>query len=398
VVAINKMDKPDANPERVKQQLTEHGLVPEEWGGDTICVPVSALKKTGLDELLEMILLVAEVHELKANPKRAARGTVIESQLDKGRGPVATVLVQNGTLRVGDVLVAGSSSCRVRAMIDHKGRRVKKAGPSTPVEVLGFSEVPQAGDRFYRVKDEKLARQIADKRQERKRQEELLKAAGRISLEEVFSRIQEGAVKELPLIVKADVQGSVEALVQALEKLSTDEVKVQMVHSGVGAITETDVMLASASKAIIIGFNVRPDVNARKAAEREMVDIRTYQVIYEILDDVKAALSGLLEPQYREVILGQAEVRQIFKASRVGTIAGCYVQEGKIVRDAKVRVIRDGKVVYDGRLSSLKRFKDDVREVVQGYECGLTLERFNDIHEGDLLEFYTTEEVQRELQ
>lgn len=398
VVAINKMDKPDANPERVKQQLTEHGLVAEEWGGDTICVPVSALKKTGLDELLEMILLVAEVHELKANPKRAARGTVIESQLDKGRGPVATVLVQNGTLRVGDVLVAGSSSCRVRAMIDHKGRRVKKAGPSTPVEVLGFSEVPQAGDRFYRVKDEKLARQIADKRQERKRQEELLKAAGRISLEEVFSRIQEGAVKELPLIVKADVQGSVEALVQALEKLSTDEVKVQMVHSGVGAITETDVMLASASKAIIIGFNVRPDVNARKAAEREMVDIRTYQVIYEILDDVKAALSGLLEPQYREVILGQAEVRQIFKASRVGTIAGCYVQEGKIVRDAKVRVIRDGKVVYDGRLSSLKRFKDDVREVVQGYECGLTLERFNDIHEGDLLEFYTTEEVQRELQ
>jgi len=396
VVAINKMDKPDANPERVKQQLTEHGLVPEEWGGDTICVPVSATKKTGLEELLEMILLVAEMNELKANPKRYARGTVIESQLDKGRGPVATVLVQNGTLRVGDALVAGNAFCRVRAMIDYKGRRVKKAVPSTPVEVLGFSEVPQAGDRFYQVDNEKTARQIAAKRQERKRREDL-KLPGRLSLDEVFSRIQEGTVKELPLIVKADVQGSVEALVQALERLSTDEVKVQLIHQGAGAITETDVMLASASNAIIIGFNVRPDMNARKAAEREMVDIRTYQVIYEALDDIKAALSGLLEPQYREVILGHAEVRQIFKASRIGTIAGCYVQEGKIVRGGNVRVIRDGKVVYEGRLLSLKRFKDDVREVAQGYECGLTLERFNDIHEGDQLEFFTTEEIQREL-
>ncbi|MEW6458592.1 MAG: translation initiation factor IF-2 [Bacillota bacterium] len=396
IVAINKIDKPDANPDRVKQQLTEHGLVAEEWGGDTICVPVSALQKTGLDELLEMILLVAEMNELKANPFRSARGTVIESQLDKGRGPVVTVLVENGTVEVGDSLVAGSAFCRVRAMIDHKGRRVKKAGPSAPVEVLGFSEVPQAGERFYEVPEEKVARQIALKRQERKRQQEL-KASGRISLEDVFSRIQEGTVKELPLIVKADVQGSAEAMVQSLQRLSTEEVKVQLIHQGVGAITESDVNLAALSNAIIIGFNVRPDVNARKAAERELVDIRLYQVIYEALDDVKAALSGLLEPTYREVILGRAQVRQIFKVSRVGTIAGCYVLEGKITRDAGVRVIRDGKVVHDGRLSSLKRFKDDVREVVQGYECGLTLERFNDIHEGDQLEFYTTEEIQREL-
>jgi translation initiation factor IF-2 len=396
VVAINKMDKPEANPDRVKQQLTEHGLVAEEWGGDTIFVPVSALKKTGLDELLEMILLVAEMNELKANPKRSARGTVIESQLDKGRGPVATVLVQNGSLRVGDILVAGSAFCRVRAMIDYQGKRARKAGPSTPVEVLGFSEVPKAGDRFYQVLDEKVARQIAVKRHDRKRQEDL-KVPGRISLDELFSQIQEGTIKELPLIVKADVQGSVEAMVQSLEKLSTEEVKVRLIHQGAGAITETDVMLASASNAIVIGFHVRPDANARKAAEREMVDIRTYKVIYEALENIKAALGGLLEPQYRKVILGHAEIRQIFKASRIGTIAGCYVHEGKIVRDGDVRVVRDGKVVHEGRLSSLKRFKDDVREVSHGYECGLTLERFNDIHEGDQLEFFTTEEIQREL-
>ncbi|MEW6540139.1 MAG: translation initiation factor IF-2 [Bacillota bacterium] len=396
IVAINKIDKPDANPEKVKQQLTEYGLVAEEWGGDTICVPVSALQKTGLEELLEMILLVAEVNELKANPFRSARGTVIESQLDKGRGPVVTVLVENGTVEVGDSLVAGNAFCRVRAMIDHKGRRVKKAGPSAPVEVLGFSEVPQAGERFYEVPEEKVARQIAMKRQERKRQQEH-KVSGRISLEDVFRRIQEGTVKELPLIVKADVQGSAEAMVGSLQRLSTEEVKVQLIHQGVGAVTESDVNLAALAGAIIIGFNVRPDVNARKAAEKEQVDIRLYQVIYEALDDVKAALSGLLEPTYREVILGHAEVRQIFKVSRVGTIAGCYVLEGKITRDAGVRVIRDGKVVHDGRLSSLKRFKDDVREVVQGYECGLTLEKFNDVQEGDQLEFHTTEEIQREL-
>ncbi len=396
VVAINKIDKPDANPERVKQQLIEHGLVAEEWGGDTIMVPVSALTGEGLDDLLEMILLVAEVNELKANPKRKARGTIIESRLDKGRGPVATVLVQNGTLNTGDVLVAGGVFARVRAMVDHKGRRVKKAGPSTPVEVLGFSDVPAAGEPFYVIDDEKVARQIAGKRQERKRIEDM-KTGGRLSLEDVFKRIQEGDVKELPLIIKGDVQGSVEALSQALEKLSTEEVKVHLVHQGVGAITESDIMLASTANAIIIGFNVRPDVNARKAAERENVDVRLYQVIYDATSDVKAALSGLLDPEYREVLLGHAEVRKVFKASKVGTIAGCYVTDGKISRDAGVRVLRDGRIVFTGKVDSLKRFKDDVREVAQGYECGVTLEKFNDIEEGDELEFFTMEEVKRQL-
>ncbi|MDP3043886.1 MAG: translation initiation factor IF-2, partial [Bacillota bacterium] len=344
VVAINKIDKPDANPDKVKQQLVEHGLVAEEWGGETIFVPVSAITREGLEDLLEMILLVAEVAELQANPKRAARGTIVESQLDKGRGPVATVLVQNGTLNNGDALVAGGVFARVRAMIDHKGRRVVKAGPSAPVEVLGFSEVPEAGVPFYVIEDEKMARQIAGKRQEQKRAEEL-KGPGRLSLEDVFKRIQEGEVKELPLIIKADVQGSVEALSQSLEKLSTEEVTVQLVHQGVGAITETDVMLASASNAIIIGFNVRPDVNARRAAEQEHVDVRLYQVIYDATANVKAALSGLLDPEYREVVLGHAEVRQVFKASKIGTIAGCYVVDGKIARDANIRVVRDGKIV-----------------------------------------------------
>ncbi|MBO8128817.1 MAG: translation initiation factor IF-2 [Peptococcaceae bacterium] len=395
IVAINKMDKPDANPDRVKQQLTEHGLVPEEWGGDTICVPVSAIKHEGLEDLLEMILLVAEMQDLKANPKKPARGTIIESELDKGRGPVATVLVQDGTLHLGDTLVAGTTFARVRAMMDYTGKRVKKAGPATPVEVLGFSDVPMAGDLFA-VVEEKLARQIAQKRQEKKRREEQ-KAAGRLSLDDVFKRIQEGKVKELPLIIKADVQGSVEAIAQALEKLSTDEVKVHLVHSAVGAISETDVMLAAAANAVIIGFNVRPDANARKAAERENVDIRLYRVIYDAIDDVKAALSGLLEPDYREVVIGRAEVRKVFRASKVGTIAGCYVTEGNITRDAGVRLIRDSIVVHEGKLSSLKRFKDDVREVAQGYECGLTLEKYDDIREEDQLEFFVIEEVQREL-
>ncbi|MFZ5898048.1 MAG: translation initiation factor IF-2 [Bacillota bacterium] len=396
IVAINKIDKPEANPERVKQQLTEHGLVVEEWGGDVIAVPVSALKHQGLDELLEMVLLVAEMSELKANPKRLARGTIVESKLDKGRGPVATVLVQNGTLRTGDAIVAGPVFARVRAMIDHKGRSVKKAGPSMPVEILGFSEVPAAGDTFFVVEDERIARQIAVKRQAKKRQEEL-KAVGRISLEDVFKRIQEGEVRELPLVLKADVQGSVEALAQALERLSTEEVKVHLIHQGVGAIRETDILLASASNAIIIGFNVRPDVNARRAAEREKVEIRLYQVIYDAINDVRAALSGLLEPEYREVVLGHAEIRKVFHASKLGNIAGCYVTEGKITRDAGVRLIRDGVVIYQGKLSSLKRFKDDVREVAQGYECGLTLENYNDIREGDELEFFTTEMIKREL-
>jgi len=396
IVAINKIDKPGANPERVKQELTEYGLIAEEWGGDTICVNVSALRREGIKDLLEMILLVAEMKELKANPERPARGTVIEAELDKGRGPVATVLVQNGTLKVGDTIIAGSVFGRVRAMIDDKGHRIKSAGPSTPVEVLGFSETPMAGDIFIVVEDEKLARSIVSRRQIRKREEEL-KANTRVSLDDLFKRIQEGQIKELSIIIKADVQGSVEALRQALERLSTDEVKVNIIHGGVGAITETDIMLASASNAIVLGFNVRPDVNARKAAENEKVDVRLYRVIYEAIEDVKAAMSGLLEPEYKEVNLGRAEIRKIFRASKIGTIAGCYVLEGKIERDASVRVVRDGIVVHEGKLNSLKRFKDDVKEVLQGYECGLALEKFNEIQEGDIIEAFTVEAVKREL-
>ncbi len=397
IVAINKIDKPEADVERVKRQLTEYELVPEEWGGQIICVPVSAKTRQGLDELLEMILLVAEISDLKANPDRPARGTIIEAELDKGRGPVATVLVQNGTLHVGDSVVAGTAAGRVRAMTDHLGRRLKSAGPSMPVEVLGFSEVPQAGDILYVVADEKTARQIAAKRILRKREEETRATAARVSLDDLFRQIKEGQVKELNIILKADVQGSVEALKKALESLSTDEVRVNIIHSGVGLISETDILLASASNAIVLGFNVKADINARKAAEAEKVDIRTYRVIYEAINDVKAAMSGLLEPEYREVVIGQAEVRKIFKISKVGTIAGCYVKEGKLTRDAKVKLIRDGTIVYEGKLDSLKRFKDDVREVQEGYECGLALENFNDIKEGDVIEAITTETIKREL-
>ncbi|MFX4260883.1 translation initiation factor IF-2 [Pelotomaculum propionicicum] len=396
IVAINKIDKPGANPDKVKQELTEHGLVSEEWGGDTICVNVSAVNKQGIKELLEMILLVAEMGELKANVNRPARGTVIEAELDKGRGPVASVLVQNGSLNVGDTVIAGAAVGRVRAMMDDKGRRIKKAGPSTPVEVIGFSEVPAAGDIFIVTEDEKLARSIASRRQTRRRDEEL-KTTNKVSLEDLFKHIQEGQIKELGIIVKADVQGSVEALRQALERLNTGEVKVNIIHGGVGAIRETDVMFASASNAIIIGFNVRPDVNARKAAENEKVDIRLYRVIYDAIEDVKAAMSGLLEPEYREVMLGRAEIRKVFKASRIGTIAGCYVVEGKIERDAGVRVVRDGIVVYEGKLDSLKRFKDDVKEVLQGYECGLAMEKFNEIQEGDVIEAFNIETIKRQL-
>ncbi|SHF23580.1 translation initiation factor IF-2 [Desulforamulus putei] len=396
IVAINKMDKPEANPDKVKQELTQHELVVEDWGGDVIAVPVSAKTRMGLDNLLEMILLVAEVNELKANPNRRARGTVVEAELDKGRGPVATVLVQNGTLNVGDTIVVGHAYGRVRAMIDDKGRRVKKAGPSTPVEILGLSDVPEAGDILVVVEDEKLAREVAEKRQMRKR-EEILKATAKISLDDLFKHIQEGQIKELPIILKADVQGSIEALAQALEKLSTDEVKVNLIHSGVGAINETDIMLASASNAIVIGFNVRPDANARKIAEAEKIDIHLYRVIYEVIDDVKKAMSGLLDPEYKEVILGHVEVRKIFKASKIGTIAGCYVTEGKITRDSGIRLIRDGIVIHEGKLDSLKRFKDDVKEVAQGYECGITIENFNDIQEGDIIEAFTVEAVKREL-
>ena len=396
IVAINKMDKPSANPEKVKQELTQHELVVEDWGGDVIAVPVSAKARIGLENLLEMILLVAEVHELKANPNRPARGTVVEAELDKGRGPVATVLVQNGTLHIGDTIVAGHVMGRVRAMIDDKGRRVKKALPCTPVEILGLSDVPEAGDIMVAVEDEKLARDVAEKRQQRKK-EEALRVNAKISLDDLFKHIQEGQIKELPIIVKADVQGSIEALAQALEKLSTDEVKVNMIHSGVGAINETDIMLASASNAIVVGFNVRPDINARKIAETEKIDINLYRVIYEVIDDVKKAMSGLLDPEFKEVIIGHVEVRKTFKASKIGTIAGGYVTEGKITRDCGIRVIRDGIVVHEGKLDSLKRFKDDAKEVAQGYECGITLERYNDVQEGDIIEAYIIETIKREL-
>ncbi|NLW24738.1 MAG: translation initiation factor IF-2 [Clostridia bacterium] len=396
IVAINKIDKPTANPERIKQELTEYGLVPEEWGGETIMVPVSAQTGENIDLLLEMILLVAEMAELKANPNRKARGTVIEAKLDKGRGPVATLLIQNGTLQVSDFLIVGTTQGRIRAMFDYRGRKLKSAGPSTPVEILGLADVPEAGDDFISVEDEKLAKQVAEKRQQEKHEEEIKKRS-KVSLDELFSQIQQGEVKELNIILKADVQGSIEALRQSLEKLSTDEVRVNIIHTAVGGIKETDVMLAAASNAIIIGFNVRPDINAKKAAEKENVDIRTYRIIYDAIDDVKKALSGLLAPEIKEVELGHAEVRAIFKVPKVGTIAGSYVTEGKITRSAKIRIVRDGVVIHDGEIASLKRFKDDVREVTAGYECGIGIEKFNDIKEGDILEAYTFEEVKREL-
>jgi len=395
IVAINKIDKSNANPEMVKQQLTEYGLVPEEWGGDTICVPVSALKKEGLDTLLEMILLLAEMQELKADPDRPAVGTIIEAKLDKGRGPVATVIVQKGTLHVGDPIVAGTTHGKVRAMIDDKGRRIKKAGPSSPVEVLGLSDVPNAGDLLYKVTDEKEARQIAEKRKEKQRESELQKASQKVSLDELFNKIKDGQKVDLNIIIKADTQGSVEALKQALEKLSNKEVEVKVIHGGVGAVTETDIMLAAASNAIIIGFNVRPEANAKKVAEKEKVDVRTYRVIYEAIDDVKAAMKGMLEPEYREKVIGRLEVRATFKVPGVGVVAGCYVLEGKVTRKSNIRVLRDSVIVHEGAIASLKRFKDDVREVSEGYECGVGIENFNDVKEGDILEAYVMEEVER---
>ncbi|ATW24205.1 translation initiation factor IF-2 [Candidatus Formimonas warabiya] len=396
IVAINKMDKPNANPDRVKQELTEHQLVAEEWGGETIMVPVSAKTHEGISHLLEMILLVAEVGELKVNPERIVRGTVIESELDKGRGPVATVLVQKGTLKIGDNIVAGTAFGKVRAMIDDKGRRVKNAGPSTPVEVLGFSDVPPVGEPFVGVQDEKDARYIAGKYQIKKREEDLNKTA-RVSLDDLFKQISEGNVKDLNIIIKADVQGSIEALSQSLTNLSTSEVRVNTIHSGVGTISESDVMLAAASNAIIIGFNVRPDANTRKAAENEKVDIKLYRVIYDAIDDIKAAMAGLLEPSYKEVVIGHAEVRATFKVPKVGVIAGSYVSEGKITRQAGVRVIRDGIVIHEGHIDSLKRFKDDAKEVLTGYECGIGVENFNDLKIGDVIEAYIMEEAKREL-
>lgn len=392
IVAVNKIDKPNANPDRVKQQLTEYGLVPEEWGGETIFVPVSAIKGEGLDNLLEMILLMAEMAELKANPTTTARGIVIEAKLDKGRGPVATILIQNGALKVGDAVVCGSICGKVRAMINDKGQTVKKAVPSMPVEVVGFSEIPEAGDLFQVVRDDKIARQIAEKRSIKKREQELQKTR-KVSLDDLFKQIQEGQIKDLNIIIKGDVQGSVEALKDSLLNVSNEEVRLQVIHTGVGAVTESDIMLAAASEAIIIGFNVRPEPNARKMAEHENVEVKLYRVIYEIIEDLKAAMTGMLAPKYEEVVLGRAEVRQTFKVSRLGTIAGCYVTEGKITRDSGIRLIRNGIVIHEGRIDSLKRFKDDVKEVVDGYECGIMLERFNDVKEEDIMEAFVMQQV-----
>ena len=394
IVAINKIDRPGANIDRVKQELTEHGLVSEDWGGDTICVPVSAKTGENLESLLEMVLLTAEMQELKADPNRKAKGTVIEAKLDKGRGAVASLLIQNGTLNVGDSILVGSTYGRIRAMFDDRGKKIKSAGPSIPVEILGLSEVPAAGDRFIVCKDEKTARNMADLRKQ-KIKADSHQASNRVSLEDLYSQIQEGKVKELAIVVKADVQGSVEAIRQSLEKLSTDDVKVRVIHGAVGAITETDVTLAAASNALVIGFNVRPDGNATVQAEKENIEIKTYRIIYDAIEDVKSAMIGMLEPEYKEVVNGKAEVRMTYKISNVGTIAGCYVTDGKIVRNSEIRVIRDGIVIFESTLASLKRFKDDAKEVAKGYECGLSVEKFNDLKEGDVIESFTMEAIKR---
>lgn len=394
IVAINKIDRPGANIDRVKQELTEHGLVSEDWGGDTICVPVSAKTGENLESLLEMVLLTAEMQELTADPNRKAKGTVIEAKLDKGRGSVASLLIQNGTLNVGDSILVGSTYGRIRAMFDDRGKKIKSAGPSIPVEILGLSEVPAAGDRFIVCKDEKTARNMAELRKQ-KIKADSHQASNRVSLEDLYSQIQEGKVKELAIVVKADVQGSVEAIRQSLEKLSTDDVKVRVIHGAVGAITETDVTLAAASNALVIGFNVRPDGNATVQAEKENIEIKTYRIIYDAIEDVKSAMIGMLEPEYKEVVNGKAEVRMTYKISNVGTIAGCYVTDGKIVRNSEIRVIRDGIVIFESTLASLKRFKDDAKEVAKGYECGLSVEKFNDLKEGDVIESFTMEAIKR---
>ena len=393
IVAINKMDKPEANPDRIKQQLTEYELVAEEWGGQTIICPISAKTGMGIDNLLEMVSLTAEVAELKANPSRAAQGTVVEARLDKGRGPVATLLVQNGTLHLGDIIIAGTAVGRVRAMVDSKGARLTEAGPSVPVEITGLGEVPGAGSTFNAVADERLARELVEQR----KAEERAKAAApvqKVSLEDLFSQIQAGEVKDLNIIVKADVQGSAEAVKSSLEKISNDEVRVRVIHSGVGAISESDVMLAATSKAIIVGFNVRPDASARDNAARSNVDMRMYRVIYDAINEVEAAMKGMLAPKFREALIGHAEIRQTYKVSGVGTVAGCYVQDGKIQRSCQVRIVRDGVVIHEGMLASLQRFKDAVKEVASGYECGMTIEKFNDIKEGDIIECFVMEQIE----
>ncbi|MDI6602442.1 MAG: translation initiation factor IF-2 [Thermoanaerobacteraceae bacterium] len=394
IVAVNKIDKPNANPDRVKQELTEYGLIPEEWGGDTIFVPISALKKQGINDLLEMILLLADLLDLKANPNKSASGIIIEARLDKGMGPVTTVLVQNGTLNVGDVIISGTSYGRVRALIDDKGRRVKKATPSIPVSVLGLSEVPNVGDKFYVVADEKIAKEISDYRKDKLRQEHY-NYSNRISFDQLFNQIQEGKIKDFNIVLKGDVQGSVEAIKQSLLRLSNEEVRVNIIHDGVGAISETDVMLASASNAIVIGFNVVADAKARTLAVKEKVEMRTYRIIYELLDEIDSAMKGMLAPEIKEVILGRVEVRQVFKVPGAGIVAGSYVLDGKVTRNAHVRIIRNGTIINEDKISSLKRFKDDVREVAQGYECGIGLEHFNDIKVGDIFEIYTFEEIPR---
>jgi len=392
IVAINKIDKPEANIDRVKQELAEHGILSEDWGGDTIMVPVSAKNKIGIEDLLEMILLVAEMQELKANPNRKAVGTIIEAQLDKGRGPVATVLVQKGTLNVGDMVVSGTASGRIRAMFDDKGKKVKKATPSIPVMILGLSEVPNAGDMIYAVENEKIARHLADlKKNELKEQQ--IKQSSKVSLDDLFERIKQGELKELNLIIKGDVRGSIEALMQSVQKLGTDEVRVNVIHSGVGGISESDVMLASASNALVLGFNVRPNLNAIEVAKKENVDIRTYRVIYEAIEDIQAAIKGMHAPKIVEEVLGRANVRATFKLPNGTSVAGIYVVNGKITRNSKIRLLRDDVVIYDGAVLSLKRFKDDVKEVQTGFEAGLALENFNDIKEGDSIEAYILKEV-----
>ena len=392
IVAINKMDKPQANPDKVKQQLTEYGLVPEEWGGDVICVPVSAKSHMGINDLLENLLLVADVKELRANPDRMAKGTVIEARLDKGRGPVATILVQSGTLHTGDVIIAGTAVGRVRVMVNDKGERVNEAGPSVPVEITGLGEVPAAGDQLNAVEDEKLARELVEKRRQEQKQEQF-NSYQKVTLDNLFEHISEEEVLELPIIVKADVQGSVEAVRQSLEKLSGDEVRVRVIHGAVGAVSESDVMLAAASGAIIVGFNVRPDPIAKENAERDGVEIHLYRIIYDAIEDVESAMKGMLAPKTKEVDLGRAEVRQVYTITGVGKVAGCYVLEGKIARGVNIRLVREGIIITDVKLASLKRFKDDVREVAAGYECGITLEKTADLKEGDIFEAYEIQEI-----
>ena len=395
IVAINKMDKPTANPDRVKEQLTQHEILPEEWGGDVPCMPISALSGEGIQELLEMVMLVADMKELKANPDRAAKGTVIEARLDKGRGPIATILVQNGTLNIGDSIVAGTTVGRVRAMTNDRGELVKSAGPSVPVEITGLDDVPTGGDIFNAVSDERLGRQLVEQRRSQQK-EERFNAQTKVTLDNLFDQMQEGQMKELQIIVKADVQGSFEAVKQSLEKLSNDEVRVRVIHGGVGAISESDVMLASASNAIIIGFNVRPDPVAEENAKRDGIDLHLYRIIYEAIEDVQAAMKGMLAPKYRELFYGRAECRQVYKISNVGIVMGSYVTDGKIVRNSLVRIVRDGIIIADDKIASLRRFKDDVKEVAEGYECGVTLEHFNDVKEGDVFESYIMEEYRED--